>query len=255
MKVLVIASGSKGNCTYIASGDEAIMIDAGISYKRISQALDDYKLDAKPIALFVTHEHADHVCGLRVTANKFQSTVYLTEKTYNSLPSCQKDICYEWIEPGLPIHIGSFTITPVRIFHDAKDPVGYVICIEGKKIVYITDTGYVHSSIFTKITNADAYILESNHDPDALINSERPFELKRRILGDRGHLCNGDSADVLCRVIGERTKVIVHAHISEECNLDSLVVETMKEVFSENGLCYENFQTKCASQNPFYFEV
>lgn len=256
MKVIVIASGSKGNCTYVEDNGQAILIDAGISYKRVREAIDGYQLSGIPMGILITHEHNDHINSLRIIANKLHIPVYLTEKTYQALPSNQRDIDEMFIEPNLPLEIGTFKITPIRIFHDARDPVGFIINSGNEKLVFITDTGYVHSSVMEKIKNADAYILESNHDPDVLMNSDRTFELKRRILGDRGHLCNEDSAYLLTSVIGEKTKVIVHAHISMECNYEDIVVNTMKDIFSENGLEYNKYITHCASQTvPFYFEV
>lgn len=253
MKVVVIASGSKGNSTYIEEDGFSILIDAGISYKRINEAINSYGV---PNAIFITHEHNDHISSLRIVANKYNIPVYISKKTYDALPMCQKDINAHFIKTNDVIFIGNLKILAIPIFHDAKDPLGFVVSTKNKKLVYITDTGYVHSSIFQEIKNADAYILESNHDPDVLMNSERTFELKRRILGDRGHLCNEDSAYLLCEVLGDKTKVIVHAHISLECNFNELIINTMKQIFMENGLNYENFKTTCASQTiPYYFEV
>lgn len=254
MKINVIASGSKGNCTCIEESGQTIIIDAGISLKRVEQAMSK---DCKGvIGVLVTHEHWDHVNSLRIVCNKFNTKAFMTSKTYSKLSKEQKAIEYEAVKPNCTFKLGVFEITPVSVFHDAIDPIGFIIKVNDKKIVYITDTGYVHSSLLKAISNAECYILESNHDPDVLMNSNRPFELIRRVLGDRGHLCNMDSAALLTEVIGDKTEYIIHAHISEECNNKDILVNTMKEVFEEAGLDYNKFKTHCAEQTvPFEFEV
>ncbi len=246
MKIIVVGSGSKGNCYYIENGNTRILIDAGLSYKKVNEAIGDVSING----IFITHEHSDHINSLKVVANKYKTEVYLTEKTFDGISN--KEFSYSFIESKDTIKFDDMIVESIPIFHDARDPVGYIIYCKDKKVVFITDTGYVHNSLLKKISNADVYIVEANHDPDVLMNSERPYELKRRILGDRGHMCNEDSAVLLCDTIGVNTKAILHAHISLECNLEELIIQTMKNIFAENKLDYNNYITKCLRQNEVY---
>lgn len=252
MIIDVIGSGSKGNSCFIGEKDTRILIDCGLSFKRVKEEIGISPLDG----IFITHEHSDHISQLKMIQKNYLGEVFITEKTYNNLPLKDKDVPHDFLHSKETVHLNNLDIMPIPIFHDAKDPIGFIITSANEKIVYITDTGYVHSSLFPLLKNADAYILESNHDPEVLMNSARPFELKRRILGDRGHLCNSDSACLLTSLIGDKTKVILHAHISQECNLEELIISTMKDTFLENGLNYDNYITKCLKQDePYRVEV
>lgn len=255
MKVLQIASGSKGNCTYIEQDDTKILLDCGISKKRVIEALqkENIKLDDLT-AILLTHEHIDHTSCLGIIQNAFKCPIYMTKGTYDGLSNKIKDRLdinhINFIKNDDSFKINEIEIDVLQLFHDAIDPVGYVFKYDNKKLVYITDTGYVHFSLYEKITNADCYIFESNHDPELLMESNRPYETKMRILSDHGHLSNQDSAYILTNVVGINTKKIIYAHISEECNLIQIVKLTSKRVFKDVGVNCDDIKFEYATQIP-----
>lgn len=255
MKVLQIASGSKGNCTYIQSDNAKILLDCGISKKRVEEALAKNNFNLKGLdGILITHEHTDHTSCLGIIANATNAPIYLTEGTYNGLSSRIRDRLdinnIHFINHDSCFEIKDIQIEALQIFHDAIDPVGFTFTQNNRKLVYITDTGYVHNSLFSKITDANCYIFESNHDPEILMESDRPYETKMRILSDHGHLSNQDSAYVLTNVVGPDTNHIIYAHISEECNLVQIVKLTSIRVFKDIGVSTDGIKFEYASQIP-----
>ncbi len=241
MKICVLASGSKGNCTYIEAGNTRILIDAGISKKRLLEVLEKNKINYDKIdAILVTHEHVDHVSGLGAILKFFGCGLYITKRTHQYLEEKYKDkiSCSNviYVANDEEFKINDVIIRTIPIFHDACDPVAFIVEHNDKKIVYITDTGYVHQKHLEAISNADVYVFECNHDPEILMNSDRPYQTKMRILGNHGHLSNEDALYILSQVIGNRTKRVFYAHISEECNLYEIIELTSKRVFSSIGV-------------------
>lgn len=261
MKVVQIASGSKGNCTYICTEKTKIILDCGISKKRIEEALAKNEMNLDGLdGILITHEHTDHTSCLGILANAFKTPIYMTRGTYNGLSARIKERLdvskIVFIDHDSNFSINDIEIDTIQIFHDAIDPVGYIFKNDGKKLVYITDTGYVHNALYEKISNANCYIFESNHDPQILMESDRPFETKMRILSDHGHLSNQDSAYVLTNIVGPDTKRIVYAHISEECNLVQIVKLTSIRVFKDVGVSTDGIVFQYASQTPLeVFEI
>ena len=139
-------------------------------------------------------------------------------------------------------------IQSVELSHDALDPIGFVFSNGSSRLVYVTDTGYVKQSLYETLRNANMYIWESNHDPEILMQSDRPYETKKRILSDDGHLSNQDSAYILANLIGPNTKTIVYAHISEECNLNQIIKLTSSRVFNDLGIDTSDIEFYYASQ-------
>lgn len=232
MKVVVLSSGSKGNTTYIESGDTKILIDLGNSCKYVKDKLDIIGVEAKDIdAIFLTHTHADHIKGLKVFTKRFRTKVYLTKGMLEDLDYLEN---YSIINDKI-IEFKNIALDIIKTSHDAKDPVGYIINGNNKSIVYITDTGYINQKYFDLLSNRDIYILESNHDIEMLNNGPYPFHLRQRILGDKGHLSNYDSSKYLSTFLGSRTKYIVLAHLSEENNTINLAYNTLKERLDNNN--------------------
>lgn len=248
MIVKVIASGSSGNATYIKNNDTEILIDCGVSFKKIKDTIINLGSSIENVThCFITHEHIDHVRGLQVLLKKSNVKICLTNKTYKYLCSHNsyqeilnhKDriIILESDKEGYnSLKIKDLTITPFKTFHDAVESVCYVIDSFDKKLVYITDTGYIPESYYKFISNANIYILECNHDPDMLMDSDRPFMLKQRILGDYGHLSNGDALYALANIIGDNTRYVFYSHISEECNELKIINETKCQIFNKLGI-------------------
>lgn len=232
MNFIVLSSGSKGNTTYVECGNTKILIDVGNSCRYVTSKLESIGIDGSEIdAILVTHTHIDHVKGLKVFWQRFKPNVYVTKDMLVDLDYLED---YSLILDE-SFTIGDIVVEVVKTSHDAPGSVGYVINGAGKSLVYITDTGYINSKYFDLLLNREAYILESNHDVELLSNSSYPFKLRQRILGDKGHLSNYDSAKYLANFIGTRTKCVCLAHLSEENNTFELAYNTLQERLTETS--------------------
>jgi len=237
MKAYVLASGSKGNMTYLKVGDIKLFIDAGISFQKMKKKMTDYGENIYDVnTLFLTHEHHDHVLGLKALVKEGHiRDLYLTKGTYNELPSdVTKQIDnIHIIEIDQPFKINDLTIHPFSASHDAKEPVGFVISNPFRKMVYLTDTGYVDETYYDLLKDADLYIFEANHNPFTLFQSSRPFLLKKRIVGEKGHLSNEDAAKYMNIFTMSKKAIWVVAHISEDCNTTLDIDEAIIKCFND----------------------
>lgn len=232
MRAFVLSSGSKGNTTYIECGETKILIDIGNSCKYVSDKLNSIGVKAEEIdAVFITHTHSDHIKGLKVFAKKYKTNVYMTEKMREELDYVEN---YTYIDKSI-IDIKDIRVNVIKTSHDAPSSLGYVIEGESKGIVYITDTGYINNKYFELLENRETYIMESNHDIEMLNNGPYSFHLRQRILGDKGHLSNYDSARYLSTFMGDKTRTIVLAHLSEENNTEELAYNTLRERLNNNN--------------------
>lgn len=238
LKYALLASGSKGNCCLVKSEDAVIVIDCGATKKYLNECFQRLQFDYhKSDALFVTHTHKDHIAQLKM----FQDI-----KTF---ARCDLDTDYfTQIEAFEEIQIQSMNIREIPLSHDAGVTSGYIIESQGEKLVYVTDTGYVKEEYIPLLHNADYYIFESNHDVEMLMETSRPIYIKQRILGDMGHLCNEDSAQILSALIGDKTKEIVLAHISEEGNTKTKAVQVLKEVLHQKQIAFDHIKISAAPQ-------
>ena len=244
MKVIVLSSGSKGNTTYIETKETKILIDAGNTCKYIIEKLSEYNINPNTIdAIFITHTHIDHIKGLPVLLKKINPCVYITEQMHPYMEYLEN---YHIIKED-KITIKDMIIEVIKTSHDTEDSVGYIINNENKSIVYITDTGYINQKYFDTLKNKDIYIMESNHDIEMLNNSSYPFATRQRILSDKGHLSNYDSAKYLSKFIGNKTKYILLAHLSEENNTKELAYNTLINRLEKENIYIENIMI--ASQN------
>ncbi|MCK4551496.1 MAG: MBL fold metallo-hydrolase [Tenericutes bacterium] len=254
MEFIVLASGSKGNATYLEIGNHKILIDCGLSYKQIKLRLAEKGKNLDGLSkVFITHEHSDHVKDLSMVAKNHDVDIYLSEGTLSHL---KKKIKYEIdvrkFKPVLQeetLEFDGYQVMPFMVYHDAYEPFGYKFVENQKSIVYMTDTGYFPERKYHLVNNAEAYIIESNHEVEMLLESKRPWLLKRRILDDEGHLSNEDSANLLLNLAGEKTKVIVLAHLSEECNIETRALETYNKVFLEQGVDIYSYRIVVAKQD------
>lgn len=232
MRVIVLSSGSKGNTTYIECGKTKILIDMGNTCKYVVNKLKEIGINGEDInAIFITHTHVDHVKGLKVFLKKYNTKVYFTEKMHDDLDFISN---YSYIDKS-KIELGEMIINVIKTSHDVVDSVGYVIEGDNRSIVYITDTGYINQKYFPMLENREVYILESNHDVEMLNSGPYPFKLRQRILGDKGHLSNYDCARYLSNFIGDKTKCIVLAHLSEENNTRDIAYDTLRSRLISNN--------------------
>ncbi len=233
MKLCSIASGSSGNCIYVGSRNTNLLVDAGVSAKRIEYGLDD--IDIKPDTLqgiLITHEHSDHISGLGILARKYHIPIYATYKTVCALQRIKSlgetpSELYHYVRPDETFFINDICVEPFSTSHDASDPVCYTMQSEGRKIGIATDLGKYDDYIVSKLEGSEILYIEANHDVNMLMVGKYPYYLKQRILGDRGHLSNDTSADLIHRLLHPKLQHIALAHLSKENNYEELAYETV----------------------------
>ena len=234
MNLCSIASGSSGNCIYTGTEKAGILIDAGISAKRIEQGLASIDRNIKEIkGIFVSHEHSDHIKSLGVLARKHHIPIYGTPGTIEaikqtaSLGAIDEEL-YRIIQAEEDVIIEDLVVKPFRISHDAAEPVAYRMECGTKSAAVATDLGFYNQAIVDKLQNLDVLLLESNHDVHMLQVGGYPYPLKRRILGDRGHLSNEAAGKLLCHLLHDDLKNVFLGHLSKENNYEELAFETVK---------------------------
>ena len=225
-------SGSSGNSTYIGNGNTHILIDAGVSCKQIVEPIGELGVAPGDIdAVFITHEHIDHIKGIGVLARKYRIPLYATPGTWQGIGKTVGDIPEEsvrYVYPGSMTLVGGLCVKPFSIPHDAAEPVGYSVFTDNRKLTVATDIGCPTEEIKDNIYDSDVLLLEANHDVNMLQVGPYPYPLKQRILGDRGHLSNENSGRLLCRLLHDNLKHIVLGHLSKENNIPQLAYETVR---------------------------
>ncbi len=253
MKVIIIASGSKGNCVYLEHKNHKILLDLGVTFKQINLRLKQVGIDVFDVnKVLLTHEHSDHTIGLKTFSNNISPIYYLSKGTFDSLKPILKENLeqkeYKIVNKFDLIEFDDLKITVIPAHHDSKENIGFMFELNDKKMVYMTDTGYIDEALFPMLCNADTYILESNYDTEILYTSERMYHLKKRVASDVGHMSNYDCAVTLTNLIGEKTKRIVYAHISLECNNHEVIWETHKKIYDEKNIDYKDIEFIYAKQ-------
>lgn len=240
MKYFVLASGSQGNSTFIDFEGIGVLIDCGISRKQLIYRLSLHGYDLSHIHyVLLTHDHYDHSKNIHVFDKKM---IYAPSGCYEGLADDH------YLKPYDILTFDGFTMIPLKTSHDATNGVGFEFICNQQRLIYMTDTGYVSSKNASYMIDADYYIIESNHDVEMLMNTNRPMSLKNRILSDKGHLSNLDSAHLMSRLIGDNTKEIILAHLSREANTKELALKTYSEVFNERQISLDHLKLKVASQ-------
>lgn len=235
----VLASGSSGNAFYIGTEKERILVDAGLSGKELTRLLSEVDIDPSTLTkILVTHEHSDHIKGLGIFARKYQLPIYANQKTWKAMESSlgklsldQKFVFnMEEVKTFGDIDVESFGVS-----HDAIEPMFYTFHHNGKKVAIVTDLGYVSERIKKTVYDADALIFEANHDVEMLRMGRYPWSVKRRILGDTGHVSNDDCALALRDIIDNKTKRIYLAHLSKDNNMKELAKLSVESGLREFG--------------------
>lgn len=240
MKFCSLYSGSSGNCLYMEYKDTKIIIDAGVSGKKIEKSLESIGVSPRELnALLVTHDHIDHTKSLGVLSRRYNIPIYANEGTWKIVGAYLGKLMDENIrvfDTQREISIGSLNIKPFLVEHDAEEPVGFSISSEKNKVSIITDTGTITEEIFSNIKNSDLVLIESNHDVEMLKAGRYPYYLKRRVMGNKGHLSNSDAANTILQLVNEGLKKVLLAHLSEENNFPELAYETTASLLKENHI-------------------
>ena len=234
MKIKVLASGSKGNCSLIETKSTRFLIDIGITYQRLKKELEKMNLTTDDIdALFLTHAHNDHTSGLKVLLKRTNFKIYTNKDIIKELTV---DIDNDRVELYNPlIHLNNTEINVFKTSHDAKGSVGFLINEDNNSLVYITDTGYLNRKYFPLLENKNIYYIESNHDEKMLMDGPYPYYLKQRIISDEGHLSNDTTAKYLKKLVGDNTKYIILAHLSEHNNKEEIAYNTSRESLKDKS--------------------
>lgn len=237
MIVKVLASGSKGNSTYIQTNELKILIDMGTTFQYLANELAKINITPKELEyILITHTHSDHIKGLSSLVHKTNIQVLATKGMIEEL---SKKIPLE----NINIIPDKFTLEDIKVklIHNSHDveSVGYIIENNNKSLVYITDTGYINKKYLSVLANRNLYILESNHDEKMLMDGPYPFMLKQRVIGDKGHLSNHTTGKILSEVVGNNTQKIILAHLSEKNNTEELAYNTVKDILAANDIHIE----------------
>ena len=246
MKACVLASGSKGNVCYVETTNHKILIDLGKNKKYIDESLKNIGVSPKEIdSILISHLHSDHISALETFIASYNPTVYMPQKMFASLPSVKNYkhvVIYEDV-----FNIDDVTITSIKSSHDSVDSRNFIIEENNSSVVYITDTGYIRHKYFKNLVNKNVYLFESNHDIEMLTHGPYPEWLKKRVMGDEGHLSNQSSGFYLSKLIGDNTKKVILMHLSEVNNSKSIALSTVKDVLKEYEIPFNNIE--CASQD------
>lgn len=240
MNYISLSSGSCGNCHYIEDAHTKIIVDAGISGKKIIDHLAIHERDLNGLdAIMVTHEHLDHIKAVGVLSRKYDAPVYATEKTWEQMaPTIGKikEHHIRLVEKGTPLSIKSIEVDSFSVSHDAADPVGYTFAQDNQKIAIVTDTGCITEEVFRKIQGADIAVIESNYDDEMLSYCGYPIHLKQRIRSSTGHLSNEDAGALSSRLVRSGTKKLLLAHLSKDSNMPQLAFQTVGVRLTAEGI-------------------
>ncbi|WP_346855180.1 MBL fold metallo-hydrolase [uncultured Draconibacterium sp.] len=242
LEICAIASGSNGNCYYIGNNTDAILIDAGLSGKQIINRMNEVGLNpAKIKAVFITHEHGDHMRGARGVSKKLHVPIYITSKTFFGAYKNMRPDSPNYFTPDEEIEVGEFTVYPVQKNHDAAEPCSFRIKYNNKNIGVFTDIGEACENVKSHISICDALFLESNYDEKMLWDGVYPYFLKQRVASELGHLSNDQTFELLEKHTNGNLQCVFLSHISKENNTPEKALERM-------GTLADKFEVKLASR-------
>lgn len=257
MRFVSLASGSSGNSTYIGTDHTHILVDAGISCRRIDTALKELGIKSNELnGIFITHEHSDHIQGLRMLSKKYHVPIYGTEETLQQIEHIDKKgeidtALFRSILPDVPLEIGDMTVHPFANSHDAANPLAYRVESCGKSTAVVTDLGGYSDYTIQNLENVDVILLEANHDIHMLETGSYPYYLKRRILSSMGHLSNDACGELLNSIVHDGIKNIFLGHLSKENNMEELAYETVSLAITmgENPYRGNDFKIQVAKRD------
>ncbi len=239
MEFCSLASGSSGNSYVVRHGDTVLLVDCGISGKKIFAGLKDHGMEPTEVTgVLITHEHVDHTKSIKIVLKKTQALAYMNIGTWQCLSDKVPEKNQILIGSREEFQIGAITVRPFVVSHDATEPLGYSFVADGRQLSILTDTGIVTESIEKAVKDADLLVLEANHDSNVLQMSSYPYSLKRRILGNKGHLSNEAAADCIMKVHQKNSKPrqILLAHLSHQNNTPEMAKITVCNMLEEAGI-------------------
>ncbi len=233
-----LASGSRGNAIYLAAGEKALLVDAGLSGREIEKRLRQQELNPRHLtAILVTHEHSDHIRGVGVLARRFNLPVHMSAATHAAigdslgrLPACHH------FQPGTAFHLADFNVHPFTLSHDAADPVGFTFTCNGLRIGLATDLGRVTGLVEERLKGCDLLLVEANHDMEMLVDGPYPWHLKQRIRSRHGHLSNVAAGELLARIAHPNLRQIVLGHLSETNNSPRIARQTVQQALNATAI-------------------
>lgn len=229
IELCAIASGSNGNCYYIGTEEEAVLVDVGVSRKMVLQRMKDRRLSPEKVkAIFISHEHADHTRGVRVLSKVLNVPVYMTKGTFENMWNPNRPGKYGLFEPDIPLQLGAFTIHPFLKQHDAANPCSFRIEVENMSIGVMTDIGEPCNNVRHHFEQCHAVFLETNYDETMLRNGNYPYHLKQRVLSDVGHLSNEQALELAQKHGGNQLEHLLLSHLSGENNTPEIVFNTFQ---------------------------
>ena len=244
-------SGSSGNCFLVSTEKTNILIDAGVSCKKIIEALASLNKNINDInAVLITHEHIDHTKGIPVLSSKYNIPVFTTKKTWKMIKNEKiNNLNINYFEIDSEFSLNDLKILPFSTPHDAVDPCGFRITKNGKVMCIATDLGYVTPAIYNHFTACSVLMLESNYDPDILKISSYPHNLKERIKGNSGHLSNISASETISRLAKTNLEKVLLIHLSQENNIPELALTTINEELLKNNINKENLEIDVAPRS------
>ncbi len=237
LEICALASGSNGNCYYIGNEKDAVLVDAGISTRQILQRMYARKLDYRKVrGVLITHEHSDHVRGVRVLVKKLGIPAFFTSNTYEALWGVLQPLSYTPFQPGHSFRFRSFTIHPFRKNHDAREACSFRIEHEGLSVGVFTDIGSPCENVISHLALCHAIFLETNYDEDMLWNGKYPYYLKKRVSSDTGHLSNNQTFDLLNKHAGPNLQGVFLSHLSAENNTPETAYSALEPLAEKYNL-------------------
>ncbi|GAF03748.1 MBL fold metallo-hydrolase [Saccharicrinis fermentans] len=231
IEICALASGSNGNCYYIGSDEEAIIIDAGISRRKIMERMKSRGIDPTKLkAGFITHEHQDHYRGAKILSKKEEIPFYISEQTLNRSHYTMRPPHIKTFSPGDTMQIGPFTVHSFSKNHDAADPCSFRVQINELNIGIFTDIGEACENVKSHLSQCDFLFLEANYDEDMLENGKYPAYLKQRVAGNQGHLSNKQAVELIENHASKKLKTIYLSHISEDNNRGDIAMEAFEHL-------------------------
>ena len=245
-----LASGSSGNCLLLSNGKIHVLVDAGISARKITAHLRSVGIAPEELAgVLITHEHSDHISGLATLTKQFSVPLFATNPTGRQIcgkvPWAQSHL--HTIDPGVSFSLGCMEICAFSTLHDAADSVGYTVTVQNRTAAVVTDLGQVTLDVLSAVSGAHLAVLECNYEPEWLMSGPYPYYLKQRILGNRGHLSNQDGAALACSLAESGARQLVLAHLSKENNTPARAMDTVCRTLEHGGIRPQHDVSVCVA--------